>query len=158
MDEGQSTTGLQGSEPQPPITESVTPLCKVHGKFEPCQLCERTRKSEMARQEFIEKVTEPKSFLDLFDNALLGIRSFCGILDMNEDRESDRIFNVLIPLVERLDQDLKKIATVINATMGDLTILACIDFVRIDDKNYSKGEFYEAVLEPKGEPLSGELH
>lgn len=84
----------------------------------------------------------------LLQRATWGLKSLAELLD-NAGEVYDEISQVLIPLVERQQAELEKIEAVISETLGQVQILVCTGPMRIGDKSYGVGDFYQAVLEPK---------
>ena len=156
MAERDSTTIIEGEgqEGQPgggfPLCEECGEIARFGEKL--CPVCQRARRQEAARQELIEEKTHPEDLGVLLDKATLGLNSLCTLLDTTE--EYDEVSQVLIPLVERLRADLEKIEAVIAGTLGKVRVLVCTDYMRIGDKSYGEGDFFQAVLEPTKAPPS----
>jgi hypothetical protein len=152
MAENQSITGSEVSEPQVPPAATFCGTCGE--MFEPgkntCWRCEGVQrdaeKKAAARQKLIEESTEPEYLDAMLSQAVASFKSFCVILD---NEEYDKVRDVLAPLVERLEADLERIEAIISETLGQVQVLVCTDPMRIDDKCYGTGDFYQAVLTPK---------
>jgi hypothetical protein len=97
------------------------------------------------RQELIEERTDTNYLVVLLEEAIAPIKSFASII---EDADPD-VFNVLNPLVLRLNSDLMKLGEVIINTLGEIKILVCNRHMEIDGRQYYPGDFLEAVLGPK---------
>jgi len=132
MDENQRTTGLEVSKPLPLATEGDKIICKDCLELE-------------ALQDSIEKRTDPDYLVVLLEEAIAPIKSLTSII---EDADPD-MFNVLSPLVQRLNSDIMKLGAVIVNTLGEVKILVCNQYMKTAGKDYYAGDFVKAVLEPK---------
>jgi hypothetical protein len=137
MDKNQSNTRLEVSKPLPFATEGDKILCKDCGK-----------------SGSIEESTDIDYLIVLLEEAIAPIKSLASII---EDADPD-MFNVLSPLVQRLNSDIMKLGAVIVNTLGEVKILVCNHpYMKVDGRDYYAGDFIEAILETKEAPRPAKL-
>jgi hypothetical protein len=129
------------------------PLCEKCGEFPAlpgkkicfhCNHAQEQIEAEAARRELmIEDHTHRGDLWGELSMSVVPLKSLCSILN---DEEHEDFYNVLNPLVERLEADLMKISAVIEDTLGPVTILICTHFMEVDGKKYNRGDFFKAFI------------
>jgi hypothetical protein len=144
-----STTGNERKGQEGPLCEKCGEFKALPGKkicFH-CNHAQEQIEDETARkQAMIEDHIHRGELWGELSMTLVPLKSFCSLLN---DEEHEDFFNVLDPMVERLEADLMKIEAVIASTLGHVAILVCKDPMKVGDKQYLRGDFFQAVLEVK---------